>query len=208
MDNHLATEHLQTIRTLMERSALYRRALGPICTFVGVVGILAAVAGWALKTHGAGAFALYWMAVALVEIIGALILMRKQAYQQGENFWSPPLRRVAQAMFPPLLVGFVFGSIVVGGFWPLGTMVISVLMMFWTMLFGLALHAAGFFMPRGVRLFGYAFIAAGCALIPALFWNPYEHYDFSPHWVMGIVFGASHLAFGVYLHFTERKNEA
>jgi len=49
MDNEWVALHLQTIRTLMERSALYRRALAPISIFVGMVGVLAAVAGWALK---------------------------------------------------------------------------------------------------------------------------------------------------------------
>ena len=45
MDNHWAAEHLQTIRTLMERSALYRRALAPIMTFAGAVGTAAAASG-------------------------------------------------------------------------------------------------------------------------------------------------------------------
>jgi hypothetical protein len=34
-----AEENLQTIRTLMERSAVYRRALAPIMFFAGLVGL-------------------------------------------------------------------------------------------------------------------------------------------------------------------------
>jgi hypothetical protein len=208
MDTNWAAEHLQTIRTLMERSALYRRALAPISLFAGVVGILAAIAGAALKIEMAGAFAAYWMAVAAVTIAGSLFLVRRQAVQQGELFWSPPLRRVAQAMFPPLLVGLALGCVVIGGFWQMGTMVISLLLILWTLLFGLALHAAGFFMPRGIRWFGCGFIAAGMAMMVLLFWNPFNQLNLSPHWVMGIVFGGFHLACGVYLQLTERKNGA
>ena len=49
MESNWAAEHLQVIRTLMERSALYRRALAPIMIFNGVVGLAAAALGWALK---------------------------------------------------------------------------------------------------------------------------------------------------------------
>ena len=48
MDNHWAVENLQTIRTLMERSAVYRRALAPIMIFVGTVGIVGGLVGWLL----------------------------------------------------------------------------------------------------------------------------------------------------------------
>ena len=40
-----AEENLQTIRTLMERSAVYRRALAPIMLFAGAVGAAAAIIG-------------------------------------------------------------------------------------------------------------------------------------------------------------------
>jgi len=48
MESNWAAEHLQVIRTLMERSALYRRALAPIMIFNGVVGLAAAGLGWGL----------------------------------------------------------------------------------------------------------------------------------------------------------------
>ena len=35
-----AEENLQTIRTLMERSAVYRRALAPIMLFAGALGVI------------------------------------------------------------------------------------------------------------------------------------------------------------------------
>src|SRR5271166_3927659 len=111
MESNWAAENLQTIRTLMERSAVYRRALAPVMSFVGVVGMVAAGAGWWLQINDTGVFAIYWMTVSVVAIAGAFILVRRQALKSAEPFWSPPTRRIAQGMFPALLVGFVFGLV-------------------------------------------------------------------------------------------------
>jgi len=207
MDTKWAAEHLQTIRTLMERSALYRRALAPVSTFVGAVGTVAGFAGWALNIEADGAFAVYWMAVAIVAIVGSLWLVRRQAMKDGECFWSPPLRRVVQAMLPPLLIGMFLGVVYAVNRLEYGAS--TVLVLFWLLLFGLALHAAGFFMPQGIRLLGWVFIIAGLLTLAGIFSDgaiPLEYV--STHLYMGAVFGGLHLAFGIYLYFTERKNEA
>ena len=54
MQSDWAAENLQVIRTLMERSAIYRRALGPMTTFAGGLGTAAAIAG-VLSATGTGA---------------------------------------------------------------------------------------------------------------------------------------------------------
>ena len=83
------------------------------------------------------------------------------------------------------------------------------LVLVWTLLYGLALHAAGFFTPRGIRYFAWSFIIAGIALLALMCWGPFAEWGLSPHWIMGILFGLSHLACGFYLYITEqRKNEA
>jgi hypothetical protein len=206
MDNKWAADHLQTIRTLMERSAIYRRALAPVSIFVGIVGILAGLAGWAFGMSNAGPFAIYWLAVSVAAIAGALFLMRRQAVKDGENFWSPPTRRVVQAMAPALFIGLVAGLAVARGV----ARDPAVLVVIWTILYGLALHAAGFFMQRGIRWFGWIFLAAGLLLPTDEAAGLLRFFNFdSPNLVMGIIFGATHLAYGIYLHFTEpRKNEA
>jgi hypothetical protein len=62
-------------------------------------------------------------------------------------------------------------------------------------------------MPRGIKVFGWGFIVCGAALIAYELLAGKRASNFSPHAVMGGVFGASHLAYGVYLYFTEpRKN--
>ena len=86
MESNWAAENLQTIRTLMERSAVYRRALAPVTTYVGIVGILAAIGGVWLKITDTGLFAIYWMTVSLVAIAVAFLLVRRQALKSGEAF--------------------------------------------------------------------------------------------------------------------------
>jgi hypothetical protein len=199
MESNWAAENLQTIRTLMERSAVYRRALAPVTIYVGIVGVLAAIGGIWLSHFDTEVFTRYWMAVSLLAIAGAFLLVRRQALKSGEPFWSPPTRRIAQAMFPSLLAGFVFG-LMAGG----NVIVIPV----WSLFYGLALHAAGFFMPRGIKWFGWAFILLGLSLLIKLP-SVMDMTGYPPHLLMGVLFGVSHLAYGIYLYFTEpRKNES
>src|SRR5438132_840899 len=122
MESDWAAENLRVIRTLMERSAIYRRALAPMMLLAGSAGTVAATAGW---------LAFY----------------------------------------------------------------------------GCALHAAGFFMPRGIKLFGWTFILGGCGL--SALGAPDVPRPLYAHGVMGLFFGGLHLAYGIYLFCTEkRKNEA
>ena len=74
MEQHVAAEHLQVIRTLMERSALYRRTLGPIMVYVGAVGTAAALGGIALGIEALPAFGAWWLVAALVAIAGAFLI--------------------------------------------------------------------------------------------------------------------------------------
>jgi hypothetical protein len=70
-------------------------------------------------------------------------------------------------------------------------------------LYGCALHSAGFFMQRGIKLFGWGFIVAGCALaitvLPSMS---------GANWAMGVFFGGAHAAYGLYLYFTEKHGNA
>src|SRR5579863_2077799 len=194
MESNWAAENLQTIRTLMERSAIYRRALAPVSTCVGMVGIAAAVVGWQLKLETDRSFLIYWMAVSLVAISGALLLVRRQALKDHEPFWSPPTRRIVQAMFPALLVGFLGGVLEASGRSATdGPTVLSMLFVpIWSLFYGLALHSAGFFMPRGIRLFGWGFLIAGLVLSFGLAALKETIWNISPMLLMGVIFGGFH----------------
>jgi len=203
-----AAENLQVIRTLMERSALYRRALAPVCLAAGTLGTLAGAAGWLADLDSARSFTLLWLAVATITLAACLLIVRRQALHAQEPFWSPPARRVAQAMAPPLLAGLFAGCLVAFPDWrdPLHAWWLPGS---WLVLYGCAVHGAGFFMRRSMKLFGAALGLLGAALL--VFVNTRSHAAGLPslalaHLVMGALFGGSHLAFGTYLAATESRN--
>lgn len=207
MESNWAAEHLQTIRTLMERSALYRRALAPIMIFVGALGLAGGAAGWMLPLASATAFVGFWIGLALAGLAGSFFLVRRQALRAAEPFWSPPTRRVAQGLVPPLFIGAVAGLLALAGpryeFVPP-----AALPALWMLLYGCALHAAGFFMARGIRWLGWLFVLGGCALMAARACCGTPASLVCAHQLMGASFGGLHLAYGLYLYFTEpRENE-
>jgi len=212
MESNWAAEHLQTIRTLMERSAIYRRALAPIMIFNGAVGSAGALLGWGLKIEAPRAFILYWAAISILALVGSFLLVRRQALRESEPFWSPPTRRITQAFLPPLAAGFIVSTVVfLDVASPPQNLDYVLAMLFlplsWVVLYGCAFHAAGFFMPRGMRLFGWAFILGGCGLFAGGIPDWAGRLTYA-HGIMGFFFGALHLAYGVDLYFTEqRKNE-
>jgi hypothetical protein len=204
MNPNWAEENLQTIRTLMERSALYRRALAPIMIFAGGTGVVAAVAGCLFRIQSAPGFIGYWMGVACLGVVGAFLLVRRQAMKSAEPFWSPPARRVAQAVAPPLTIGFLIGLwLLIACLEPsavdpptgvsddAGSLIW--LPAVWALFYGCALHAAGFFTSRGLRLFGWIFIVSGAAVFLWLLLTHRQDYPYvswqACHGLMGILFG-------------------
>jgi hypothetical protein len=204
MNSDWAAENLQTIRTLMERSALYRRALAPTTLIAGAMGTLGAVAGWRWATESAVQFCVHWLVVAAVTLVACLLVTRRQALLAGEQFWSPPTRRVAQAMLPMLVFGLALGIGMILADADDDYLLLVVLV--WIGIYGGALHAAGFFMPRGIRLFGWCLIAgAGTTLIGIVLVQPDDTGPRLANTVMGVAFGLMHLGYGGYLLATEKR---
>ena len=191
----------------MERSAVYRRALAPLMIALGVTGLAASAAAVFLDLSTARAVAGYWMIVSVVGLLEAFFLIRRQSLKAAEPYWSPPMRRVSQAILPALFAGFMAGFpflIIDSNRLPSLLLLAPV----WIVLYGCALHSAGFFMPRGVKIFGWGFILGGCAsgLIAVSLESP-QPVVFC-NWLMGVWFGGAHLAYGVYLTFTEKSRAA
>ncbi len=201
-----AEENLKTIRNLMEHAALYRRALAPVAITVGVLGLAAAAFAQAVDWTEPNRFAAYWMGVAGVSMLSALLLIRRQALKGGEEFWSPPTRRVAQAMAPMLAVGLGLGvlELLRAPMEGDGIRLAAI----WMILYGGALHSAGFFMQRGLRLLGWFFVIIGIICLGiSEFWETSWLVDSQAHWVMGWAFGVNNLAYGLYLKLTAEPLE-
>jgi hypothetical protein len=207
MESNWAAEHLQVIRTLMERSALYRRALAPVMIYNGTLGILGALIGWSRRIDTVRGFILFWACVAAIGLAGSFLLVRRQALKESEPFWSPPTRRVTQAMLPALFAGMILGAVAFMALGSLPTLGMLWLPLGWVILYGCAFHAAGFFMPRGMKIFGWAFVIGGCALFALGIPDGANRRDYA-YGIMGFFFGGLHLAYGVYLYFTEQRKNA
>ncbi|HEY5043838.1 MAG TPA: hypothetical protein VIK53_17845 [Verrucomicrobiae bacterium] len=207
MEPHWAVENLQTIRTLMERSALYRRALAPIMLFAGTLGIIAAGIGLLFHLNSPVDFGTLWLGAAVIVILGAFFIARRQAIKDKEKLWSPPTRRVAQALLPPLTAGFLLSFLYL--LWGASDEFPIQMPFLWALFYGCALHAAGFFTPRGIKLLGWVFIICSFAGLYSLSLVSYKvHLEFNPHLFMGFFFGALHLFYGAYLYLTEKGKNA
>jgi hypothetical protein len=202
MENDWAAEHLQTIRTLMERSAVYRRALAPIMLFAGALGVIGAAVGLCFHLDSMRQFATMWLVTAILTVGGSFLIARRQAFKDSEPFWSPPTRRIAQALAPPLTVGMIIGLI---SALEDAHDIFYVVIFLWALFYGCAVHAAGFFISRGMRLFGWIYI--GCAGI-LVFCHFHCGFVLNPHCLMGFFFGVLHLACGAYLFLTEKGKNA
>lgn len=203
METNWAADHLQTIRTLMERSAVYRRALAPIMIYAGCLGTFSAVVGLVLQLNAFRAFFALWFVTAAVVIIGALVIARRQALKDAEPFWSPPTRRVAHAIAPPLTAGMFLSLVLVR----VGIRDATIITFVWLLFYGCALNSAGFFMPRGMKLFGWIYIGLSvcCLMVLAI---EHETINISANWLMGFFFGVLHLVYGAYLFLTEKGKNA
>lgn len=214
-----AAENLQVIRTLMERSAVYRRALAPIMCFNGATGLAGCAACSLLGINNTLTFVELWFSIAAIALSGSFLLIRRQALKDSEPLWSPPTKRVFTAIVPTLGVGALFGTVFLFNNNPNGDG-IGIVSIVWSISYGCALHAAGFFTPRGVRVFSWAFLlAGGVAFLGELAFdggsgksgqnNPLDSLFNGNGLFMGITFGGLHLAYGIYLYFTEsRKTES
>jgi hypothetical protein len=188
----------------MERSALYRRALAPVMILNGLLGVAGGLAGWMLKIDSARTFVGYWAGVGVAALTSSFLLVRRQALKESEPFWSPPTRRIAQALLPALFTGSIAGLLALAS--PTWDFLQPwALPAFWMVLYGCALTAAGFFMHRGIKLLGWLFILAGCALMASRCQGDSVLSLACGHAVMGGIFGGLHLAYGIYLYFTEQR---
>ncbi len=205
MEPNAAADHLHVIRTLMERSALYRRTLAPLMLYVGSIGVVAAWGGVWLAIEAFRPFCGWWLGAAVVAVAGAFAIARRQPLEQGERFWSAPTLRVTQAVVPPLAAGLVLSlALVIAG----GTEARWLFVFSNALFYGCAVHGAGLFMPRGVRLFGWLIVVlAAIGLFAVTFFEP-DATARLDHLVMGGLFGVLHLAYAVYLYMTEPRKPA
>ena len=143
----------------------------------------------------------------MVAIIGSFLLVRRQALRDSEPFWSPPTRRIAQALLPPLFIGGFINAMIAYFVAKEDKSSCLLVIILWLWLYGCAAFSAGFFVPRGMKLFGWVFIFAGCA-VALLLGSDSFLLKIPPCLLMASTFGILHLAYGIYLYVTEKRKNA
>ena len=192
----------------MERSALYRRALAPVFTVAGIFGVVSALLGWLFQVGQTGSFVVWWLGVAAFGLVVAFLMIRRQAWQAGESFWTLPTKRVTAALAPAIIAGLVVTILIAR--LPLDShSEILLLVAWWHLSYGLALMSAGFFTPHGIRRLGGTFLCCGL-VIAALYGDPRAAFLINPisqHLMMGVTFGLGHLLAAGWLRATEPSRE-
>jgi len=197
-----AEENLLVIRTLMERAAVYRRALMPIMFTTGLTAMVAAVVGLVIDIRKAVTYSIYWSVICVIVLIIALALTRRRSTKERQPFWTPPAKRVVHALSAPLVAGAIITVwCVLEGF------TVNAITAVWLLFYGCALHTAGFFTPRGLRKLGWCFIAGGAIVCDVVwsFGNPLT--TRVAHLAMGACFGGIHLVYGIFLYSTPRRSD-
>jgi hypothetical protein len=205
MDPASASAQLQIIRTLMERVALYRRALSTCSLLAGGVGTGAAFLGWFFQVSELPGFLLLWISTAMLTVSGVFLVIRREAVRNTEPFWTPPTRRFATAFLPAITAAVAATILLPGWMGSEARWLPPLLASVWMACYGLGLHAAGFFMPRGIRWLGWLFLGASVVLSAALDRQARSGPAgfAAAHGMMGLAFGGIHLAYGFYLRLTQ-----
>lgn len=189
-------EHtLETIRTLMERSQRYEHISGYSglvagSTVLAGCGVLAThVLPWSPRIR----FAVVSAAVFVVAFVVHCVLTFARARQRGERVWSRQARTVTLAVLPAFLAALVVSVVM----WRLDRL--DLLPALWLLLYGCGALATSFFAPRSIAVLGVAcfFVGLVSLLLPHA----------RPLTTMAVGFGATHIAFGVCVVASERKEE-
>ena len=206
MPPNWAEENLAVIRTLMERAALYRRALAPVMLAVGALGTVAG--GLFLFGIGTGLhFHHRWPVLAVVGFAIALLIARLQALKAGEPLLTPPARKITGAFFLPWACAGLMTLCLL----PVGSKEDShawlnwILVSLWLVFYGCGLHAAAPFLVRGISRLAWGCALSGLGIFVGLLAEARFLVVYSPDLVMGATFGGFHLVAGIYLYFTEKK---
>jgi hypothetical protein len=197
-----ALEHLQVIRSLMEKEHIYRAISAPAALIGGLLAT--SLSGWtiwisAIEETGhlsSTQFLAFWLGLFAVCTALNTALLAKQATQRSQPLVSPDMKLALRTLSPALGAGGVMG-ICFAHYWENQ----AVAALTWIVCYALALLATSGFSPRSLRRLGWAFLAAGLSLFTLWSALPdarvYPHDEAVAATFMGLTFGLLHIAYGV-----------
>jgi hypothetical protein len=204
-----AAAQLRAIRSLMERSTIYRAISGPAAAFAGVLSLAVCAWLWQLreprKNPDPLVFMGIWLGVLLIVSVVNMVLLYRSARSRGEVFVSSGMKHALRALAPPLLAGFVMSLLEVSKEGAGRLDCYSNVAAYWILFYGLALLAMGGFAPRSMLALGAGFFAFGIlTFLPSVraFSGP-KYYVAVIH--MAFSFGVLHLVYAAAVWIQGRR---
>ncbi len=205
-ERSIAEEHLRVIRSLMERSTIYRAISAPTAAVGGVISIAAAIVLIAADNAGqvtVNRFLFTWLGVLLITLLANFYFLWRAAVNRKEIFVSPGMRMAIRAVLPPFLCGAAITLY--------NHRSPTNLPEAWILFYGLGLLAMSHFAPRSIAWLGWSFVLAGIGL----WFLPWKTPVFSPFsrpvsyscLEMAFTFGLFHLIYALYTIPREAASE-
>lgn len=197
-----ALEHLQIIRSLMEKAHIYRAISAPAALVGGLLAT--SLSTWTIWTSAIreshtvspDLFLILWLSLFLACTVLNTALLGREAKRRSQPLVSPDMKLALRALTPALGAGGVIG-VCLAHFWHNQTLAA----LLWVICYALALLATGGFSPRSIRRLGHAFLMVGLSLF--VVWSAlpdarvYPRDDAVAAVCMGLTFGLLHIAYGV-----------
>lgn len=222
--NQQASENLQIIRSLMERSTIYRAISAPTAFVGGVASILMGLWGENVILNVTAntflhsySFFLAWGGVFALTVGTHLLQLYRDSLQNGESIFSSRHFHAFKCMFPSILtagtVTFLVILITRTSVDPeqLFIQLTILLTLLWTFFYGMALLSTQTFAPKSIRMLGWTFFISSflegilIMLFPYINPNPSQIPFISPSHMMALTFGLFHLIYAIAVKVTEAK---
>ncbi len=200
-----ALDHLRVIRTLMERSSIYRAVSAPAALIGGLLSLGVAIYGWKQNSTSTHEIVFAWLGVLVITTIINLFLLMREAGSKDQPFITEGLRMALRAIVPPMLTGGILGGCLI---WFEHDIALGAIV--WILCYGLALQATVSFAPRSIILLARAFLMTGQALaIVYLAQNKFAifpRHETSASLFLGLTFGLFHIVYAIAVFGSKPKS--
>lgn len=191
MDVRQATENLEVIRTLMERTCQYQFLTARAGLVAGGLAGLGALSFLVLDAANPWHFGLVWGLVFLASMTTTCLCTIFRARERGEPVWSRQAKAVVWALAPSLFAALALSVFFYARgmhLWLPGA---------WMLCYGQGALATSAYAPRAIRHLGMAQLLLGVVTMAlGTEWAI---------WMMGLGFGLGHGWLGVTLLLMERR---
>ena len=194
MDARQASQTLEVIRTLMERTCQYQLLTARASLVAGSLAGGGALMFLVLDPQNPWHFGIVWAVVFAGFLLATTVGTVLRGRANGERIWSRQARTVLMALAPSLAAALVLTAFFFAQgehLWLPGV---------WMLCYAQGALATSAYAPTPIRWLGVAVLLLGG---PTLWAGPYGSVI-----LMGLVFGIGHLTLGAVLLINERRQAA